>query len=295
MNRKYYSPIKTIIFLLITIIIFYLLFLKIDFNILILGLKSIKINYLILALLISLFSNIFISSYKLKKILDIIIIKFSYLEALFIRLGTGPIKFVFPSNSGELLIAFYLKKKYKLKLRLGVLSFIIDKFYSLLSIWILLLVGLLFFDFKITFLLIACTLLGIFIIFKSRIFIYKFLSKVFEFVKKVKLKDAIYLLLISVSLGFSELINVFILFKAFNIDVPLSLILLFVPLSIIITKIPITILGLGTREATITFFFSQLASYEVLFSIGLLISFVEYIFPAGLGIFFINKFLNKTF
>jgi len=280
---------------LITLLIFYLLFLKIDVNKLIFTLKSVNIHYLVLTIFISIFFNIILSGYKIKKILEIFKPNFSYLEALFLRLGTGPLKFVLPSNSGELLIAFYLKKNYKLKLRLGILSFIINKSYSIFVIWILILFGLMFYELKIAILLLISTSLGLFIIYRLRIFVYKFLKKIFDFIKRVSPKYLIFLAFISLIIAFSELVNVYILFKVLNINIPLTLILLFVPLSMLISKIPITILGLGTREVTIIFFFSGYASFEVLLSIGLLISFVEHIIPAGLGIFFINKFLSKTF
>ena len=90
------------------------------------------------------------------------------------------------------------------------------------------------------------------------------------------------------------LINFYILSKAINLNIPFSKMILIFPMIIIISFIPFSIAGLGVREGLVILFFSGFASTQSLLSFGILISFVEYLLPALLGLFFVKPFLSKV-
>jgi len=91
----------------------------------------------------------------------------------------------------------------------------------------------------------------------------------------------------------AELFNVYLLSIAIGISVPLYGIFLFMPIVIILGSTSITFAGLGIRETAIIFLFLKFASAEALFSLGLLYSFVESLFPMFISLGLTGSFLNK--
>jgi hypothetical protein len=65
------------------------------------------------------------------------------------------------------------------------------------------------------------------------------------------------------------------------------------PFVIIGSNLLITIAGLGTRELAVTVCFAAYASMEQLVSLGILLSFVEVIFPLCFGLMFVVPFTNR--
>ena len=78
-----------------------------------------------------------------------------------------------------------------------------------------------------------------------------------------------------------------------NAIAPTSAIFLFIPLVILIGNIPITISGLGTREATVVILLLNYSSSAKLLSFALMLSFVEYVLLALVGLIFLKDFLDS--
>ena len=88
----------------------------------------------------------------------------------------------------------------------------------------------------------------------------------------------------------SEFINTFILLKAVGVTVPFFYLMVIVPVIMVVNNLPITVLGLGTREIAIVFFFARFGPAASLLSAGILISLVEHVLPVVAGLLFIRSF-----
>lgn len=286
--------IKFAIILLTTLLIFFLLFLKIDFGEFLLNFKKAGIGILILTLIISIVFNLFISSIKLQNIVHLFNCNLNFKRAFLVRAASLPIRSISPFKAGEVINAYYLKKHHNLALGKGIAVIIIDRFFSLTSLLFFILIALFYMkEYYILLILLCLFLISLFSLrfFKSN----EKIKDILEYSKVFRVKEISYIFFISVLLQLSKFINAILLLKALGISVPFLLIILYVSLSILISSVPITIFGLGTREAAIIFFFTQYASYELLLVFSLLFSFVEFIFPTIIGLIFVNKFLRRTF
>lgn len=286
--------IKFAVILLTTLLILFFLFLKVDIKEFLLNFKKIDVTILILTFMVSAFFNLIIASIKLKWIIRFFNRELSFKNAFLIRSASFPIRAVSPFKLGEFFIAYHLKKRYNLKLSKGIFSVIIDKIFTVVGLSFFILITL--FYTKRYFLFWG--VIGLFLIFSFYLIFLKSNRKIkaaLQYSRMFKFRKIGCVFLISVFLQLSEIITSLLLLKALGISIPLLALTLYIPLSILISSIPITQFGLGTREAAIIFFFSQYASNELLLTFGLLLSFVEFIFPSMMGLIFVNKILKRTF
>jgi uncharacterized protein (TIRG00374 family) len=100
--------------------------------------------------------------------------------------------------------------------------------------------------------------------------------------------------LYSFSIWFLGIIQTLVLFYALGIKVPLLFTIANIPIAIFIGFIPVTVGGMGTRDATICFLFSEYATPSELLSVGILFSFFRYWLPALVGIPFIRKSMPQN-
>ncbi len=294
--------------LFVTIFLFFILFSKIDLLDIVRVLTKVKLSPILLAILLSIISNIFLSAHKWQLSLKILKCYLPLKEAIFIRFGSYPIKFVLPLKSGELIKAIYLKRKGKLSFKNGVSSIIFNEFSAFIALLFFLFFGLVLnkSSLGIVFFFFLIIIIPLFFLRVKKIqaFVYSFLRKIhYKLYKtirgfviifeKASLKKSIKLILYSILIAGLILLEYYLLFKSIGVSVPASVIILFMPIIILVSHIPITISGFGIREASVMLLFSQYASKEALLSAGLLISLVDYIVPAILGLFFLNSFLKK--
>ncbi len=309
MNWKNKTLIKKCIILILTFLIFILLFLKIDFSELINIFKKINLVIIFFTVLISLFSNLVLASDMWRQILKCLGFNITFNESLFIRTASYPFKVLLPLKSGEFLKIFYLKKQKKIPLLEGQSSVIFNIILNFLTLFSISLIGLIFINIRIfnipLILLISLIFAFIILVFlkpiKNLILkliknlnkkIYNCVLKLFMFfyIKKGK---QFYLLLYSLTIQLTILLNYFLIANSLSLDIPLYRMIILFPLIIIITFIPITVSGFGLREALVIILFSEFASIEKLLSWGIMISLIDYLVPAIFGLFFVKKFLNK--
>lgn len=308
MQKVKYDWIKTLIMLLICIGIFSILFSKIEFEKIFDNLKKVKIIYLLSAMLISVFLNIGVGAYKRQRLLLYFNCNISLRESLFMMISSTPLRFIFPFKSSELVLAKYLRvtKNFPFLLGSGLLM-IIDKIFNIMAVICFIPLGLIFFQTELwkKCLVWLSVVVIIFLFVKKpsgviRKFIKKLVLKLnvrsekllevfdtFSFNRKLKL--SLYALIFQSS----ELFITYILFRALGLEVPFYVILVFVPLTVLVCNIPITISGLGTREAVFLFFYAAYGRQEQILSTGILVSFVEYIFIALIGLFTLFPFLRR--
>ncbi|MCD6583626.1 MAG: flippase-like domain-containing protein [Candidatus Omnitrophica bacterium] len=306
---------KVLIIFTTPIVIFILLFSKIDVLEFVRSLKEINIALLLAGMLISIFTNIFVASIQWLKILSPLGCSITLKETMLIKLGSMPAKFLLPLRTGELIEAFYLKRQKWFPISLGVSSLFIKILSNLLVLLIVMSFGYIFFFFyNNNFFYLGLFCLGLSLVCMLAIVFFKLIKRfalylakrinfrfynsieaLFKIYKRLKLKDLVAMLSYSVIFWVGEFATFWVAFKALGLDIPLYAILIFVPLTILISNLPITIFGLGTREATIVFCFSKFGSSEKLLSSGLILSFIQFFLPLILSLFFVKGFLNKLF
>ena len=309
MSKKKIKFTKHIFVLLLTIIIFIFLFSKIDFFEIMKILMNINILLLSIAIFMSIFTNIFLKSLMWRKILKCFDCDMSIKEAFFVRFAGYSFKLLFPMKLGEFVRTLYLKKQRNLSLKEGSASVIFDIMLSIFVLISLALVNILLLkiNFVNLFFIIIMGLIFSFIILlclkTTKNFIFAILKKIHKgfyngfkslfYFEKISFRKQSYFLIFAFFIQLIMLINYYILSKAINLSIPFSKMILIFPMIIIISIIPVSIAGLGVREGLIILFFSEFASAQSLLSFGILISFVEYLLPALLGLFFVKPFLSK--
>ncbi len=309
MNEKNIKIIKHTFVLFLTIIIFIFLFSKINLFELISIFKHINLIFLSLAIFISFFNNIFLTANIWKHILKYLGCGISLKEAVFVRMASYSFKVLFPMKSGELVKALYLKKQKNFPLKKGFASILFDIILGMCALLSLAFVGVIFLKINlvnIPFIIITGLIFSFIIFFCLKVtknFIFPIVKKVhikfyntlkwlFAF-ERIDSKKQSYFILYAFLIQLIVLANYYILSIALNLNIPFSRIILFFPLIVIISLVPITISGLGIRESLIILFFSEFASFQSLLSFGILISFVEYILPALVGLLFVKPFLSR--
>lgn len=264
---------------IIGIIIFILILSKLEFRETINVLTKINLYYFSLATFL-LLPILFIRAYRwnyLKRKQNII---FSIKDSFLINNISMIIGLVTPGRLGELTKIFYLKNK-KYSIGKSLVSVILDRLADLFFLLFFSLIGLIFFFsyFKKTILLLAIItifiLIFVFIIRNNlvQIVLKKILNLIIpvkykkswslnyhDFFKNIKiytLSNYLLILFITVFSWLIYYIQSFLLLKSVGINnVPFFYLTIAVTIAGFVTLLPISVSGLGTREATLIFFFS---------------------------------------
>jgi len=301
MSFKERSLFEFAISIIVTSSIFYLLFRNKNITEIIFFIKKAKISILCLTLLISFIEVAFLYSYRWKVILEHLGYKITLREAMFIDISCGPIADIIPFKFGEITRVLYLKRIKNASYSKAIFSVFCGYLVSLLVLFFFMILGAgvyLYKSLKVNnnFYLFSLSVKKTQekhpIIYNKIInvltrFFTHYAKYVYSILKDIRVVGSTVL-----AIGL-ELVVVYLLALSLNLHIPFYFILPCVPLIMILSYAPFTIVGLGVREASVLFFFMRFASDEKLLSLGILYSFVEYLFPAMIGIFFIGAFLNK--
>ncbi len=290
--------------LAVSLLILYLLFSKIDAGKTIDSLKSCNLWLVGLAMLISLFINVFFGAEKWRRILSAMGCRLPYRQILSIRTGCIPFKVISPLKSSELLKALYLDRQKKLSFTRSTGSLILDKMLNLLVVIPIAVIGLAFTDIHVNRLLLLSILLLILLIVYSRLFRQGLIAAVAKIHPRLKAVaedllsgfaeidtvEKTILIFYSFIYQLSEFINTFILLKAVGVSVPFFYLMFIIPVIMVVNNLPVTTLGLGTRELAVVFFFARFGPSASLLSAGILISLIEHVLPVLVGFVFIQSF-----
>ena len=311
-SRKPGWAIHSIGVALVTIIIFVVLFSKIDLSHTISVLTQIDPKFLIIAIILSIVSNIIIPTEEWRCILKALGCKISYKDALLMKLGNAPIKNITPFKSGEMIRVFCLKKMCNVPFSLGMLSVFMSVVFGLFAICLIAFFGCIVFAKNpygigymsflsvvlITFLhilfrkdregMILCSLK------RWSEKLYGALKSFKELYVSVQIWKLVLPFLYVVIVKVSEVLVFFVIFKGLGAQLPISSLFIFVPIVMIVSFVPIAILGLGVREGVILMLFNGDASGEILLSGGILFSVIDYVLPAVIGLFFTRGLLAKV-
>jgi len=291
----------------LTIAILVIIFSKVNFSDVLTVLKQTDIQLLFLGILCSVFAHVIFSSSRYQKIIYSLGYRISFSEAVIIRMGCNPIKGILPFKMGEFAILAYMKKKHNLSYPLGLFSILLGYIYSCIVLVLLFSFGGVFYfhDFSQKIIFALMFMIILFLIATSNRkkkfrFITWFAIKFQKCPEDLALFNEKYDVaairnVFPYSMGIEgfKLLIIFVLFKSLCIEIPLNALLFLGSTTIIAAYIPITYWGMGIRESAVLFLFSHYATPDKLLAGSLLVTMVDGILPALLGLLFIKPFLNS--
>lgn len=299
--KRLKSILKTILILTITIGIFAVIFTRIDFFSALNVLSKAAPKYLFSAFLLTLISPI-LRAKRWQIILRAMSYSFPYWKCFAIVMGAASLASITPSKSGDLVKAYYLKKKVPITKTVG--TVLIERVLDVLILVLLCFIGLSFYYRERYFMLVAFFLIGIvifFIVVKKEIKLpvkeswNKKIQNIFLSTRQLtKNKKTFFLVFfLTIILWISAIFQSVIFFYAIGINIPLLFAMANIPIAIFIGQIPVTLGGMGTRDSAIIILFSNYGSNPELLSVGILFSLFRYWLLSLMGTPFMLKLLKK--
>jgi len=281
---------------LIGLTIFIFIVTRLDFNKLILVLSDINYFYLFLAFLL-LFPILITKSYRWNYLMKKQNINYSLKESI-LMYGSGIfIGIITPGRLGDFIKITYLKNNH-CSLGKSAVSVILDRMFDLFFLLIFGYLGMFFFfslfqNFILFFTLCLVFVLVLFFVFLRTNLIQFSLKKIFNLIisdkyqkswkinfqdfiydlKIYKIKDSLFISLITAFSWFIYYVQMFILSKSINItNISFLYLSIAVTMAGFITLLPISIMGLGTRDAVLILLLSTfLITNETIISFSMLI------------------------
>ena len=283
----------------LTLIIFYLIFRRIDLISLQATLLKAHRPYLLLALLLVAFIPLF-SSLKWQLMLKIIGYQISWSESLNLILSAFPVSAITPARSGDLVRAYYLKNKIPLTKTMG--GILTERALDVAILTTFSLIGALVFKNQLIILITGSILLMIALFFvllhKIKLTQRKWPEKINHFLEAsralAKQPAQSALLLLYTALHWTlPILEAKILFLALGTNIPLSYLAAAFPLALFIGLLPITVAGMGTRDSAIIYLFSSFSQPATSLGVGLLYSFFGYWLFSLIGLFFMRRTISN--
>lgn len=137
---KKYQPLITS---LISLLLFGLLFSRINIEATLTAAAMMKLNFFALACFLSIGTNFFWITDKWRRILNTLGVKIPYKDLFFVRVGSYAVRGVLPLKSGEVSRIAYLKKFHRVPWKTGTASIIITLILNLLALLIFMIWGVL--------------------------------------------------------------------------------------------------------------------------------------------------------
>jgi len=272
---------------------------------------SADLRFVLAATVFSCLANTVAGADKWRRVVNYMGAKVTFRESLFIRLGAGPIRFVAPSKSGELVKPVYVQRWHGLPFVRGTSSLVLDKVFNFWGVLLFLFVGLPLFGHGVPWYVAGLPALFIIVpvvLWSCRRVFYRLaerihgklhtvLSDLLSAFEVIGPKQQAFLLAYSVLFQATEVATCFMICRAVRIDpaVPFHKVMVFVPIVIIFSNIPIpTFSGIGLREAAMVTLLPHFGygTVEQAAAVGLLLSTVEYLIPAAIGVPVLPAFLR---
>lgn len=302
MKKPASSILKSALVLSITVLIFYLLFTKIDFYSVVSVLLSSNPPWLVIALILSL-SSVTISAKRWQTLLKKLGYNFQYKECFYLILGTLPLTSITPLKMGDAIKAYYLKGKIPSIKTIG--AVVTERTFDILCLTLFSLIGMIFYKkyelASIVFIILVC--IAVIFILAHFTFRLPIKNSWNERIQSLLLllrlltrhKTAFCLVFFySLLIWFISIAQTLTFFYAVGINVPFLFTIANIPIAIFIGLIPITLGGMGTRDAAIIFLFSDFATPEKLLGAGILFSIFRYWLLSLLGLPFMRKMVKEV-
>ncbi|MBU4267087.1 MAG: flippase-like domain-containing protein [Candidatus Altiarchaeales archaeon] len=283
---------RSIFVILITLLVFYLIFKTIDFHTVVNILFKASPFWLMIAGFLSVLS-LMGTSKRWQIILNTIGYEISFSKSLRLILATYPLNSIMPSKSGDFIRAYYLRGKISISKTTG--SIIAERIFDILLLASLSLIGAVYYGNKALIAVVLLVILAIIIAFvvANKNFNLpikpswnKKLNNLALSIEQVSKNRIAFIKIVMTSIGIwiLAIIQFHVLFSALGIEVPWFSIIANLPIAVFVGLIPVTLGGMGTRDAAIILLFSGFATNEELMSVGILFSFFRMWLLSFLGL-----------
>lgn len=291
--------IRSLVIWLVTIILLTLIFLKIDLVTTLHTLARVKILLFFAALL--LFLPVLILSAIRWQWLVGEEANLSLRESVMVTLVGNTIGTATPARAGDLSKPYLMQRKGSMTLTHAATLFTLEKAFDVFALLVLTVLGLLLlaqqnavtsFLLLISFIGIACFVFGMIFAFFGAHLLRRW-QTLYSFFQDLKnIDNPFLLLLISLALRLTHLLQIFLLFVALGITPSVPQFLGLVPAALLLGQLPITLAGMGTRDSGLIFLFQGLYPASTMAAIALLISLLYWII-ALLGLPFLPTYLAR--
>lgn len=227
------------------------------------ALQDCNFKLILIASVVTVIVKVQVGAVKWRQILSASGSNLSLGEVLMVRSGCMPLKLLFPMKSSEFFKAYYLQHQHQMPLSSGLRTLIFEKSLNLLVMLVLWL-GVLIPGLTLSAGLILISLKSIRAAISGSM-----LAIIYSF---------IYLL--------SDFLTPYLIFMAVGVPIPWTALLVYIPVTTFLNYLPISVMGLGTREAMLVYFFNAFGPSAALFGAALLVSLCEQILPVLVGFFF---------
>ncbi len=304
---------KRVIALLVSCLMMVFIFLRIDFRQFLHYVKEMNVGLLILAVAFFI-PQVAITAFRWKELIQHRL-HMSLWESTKLILAGNALNILLPSRMGDLSKAYFLKREGKLEIKRGTNIVLFEKYIDLASLGIVILTGILF-DFRLNQanlmgLAYSLSMIGIFpvlyflkldrwvghpIFEKNKILskIKHFLLDSQQYLLELKKNPAhlLFIILTSIFLWFVHILQFYFIFLAFHSTVSLLNVFRLVPLAILVGLVPISMVGIGTRDSAMIYFFSPYEAVPKIVGIGVFAT-LRYFVPGLLGLPFLNQYIVK--
>lgn len=305
---------RNTILAIITIVIFYLIYSRIDLAAFSANFASMDLFLFGLSMLLFI-PQFFVVAYRWRLLLSHTV-KLGLWDSLKMCLGAGALNSVLPAKLGDAGKALIVRNRFSIPLKRGANSVIFEKMLDFSSLCALFLVGLLVvndFDALRVSLIILCMLviLATVLYVSFNIRRYRFLLRLLRPILKFKKVKSLVIdtndyvanfrndwwlfskvIFFSLFLWCLHLAQIYLFFIALNASVPIMLVFALVPAAILVGLLPVTIGGMGTRDSALIFLFAPYAPAELMAGVGIL-THTRYWIPSLIGLSFLNEFTKR--
>lgn len=292
-----------LIIIFFTVLIFYIIFTRIDIWSVIQILSNVSPLYLLLSILI-LGVIVILSVKRWQIILQITGYSISFQRSFYILMAAFPLTSITPAKSGDVIKAYYLRDDVPMSKTIG--TVLAERMFDLFSLLLISIIGSMFnFQKKILMFLIPIFFLLIMLfILSGRNFQVPFIKdswhdKLQNMMLSIRTimknkKTFFTILTISITLWFLAMVQIMLFFYALDINVPFIFAMANIPIAIFVGFIPITLGGMGTRDATIIMLFAEYAQPNKLLGVGILFSIFRYWILSLIGIPFMRTMIKNN-
>jgi uncharacterized membrane protein YbhN (UPF0104 family) len=297
------NRLRLIIGLVGTIVLFTVVFTAVPIRETIRAFGMIQVKTLLLALLISTFFNVLVYADRLCRALNHLGERIGLWQVVRVHLGTGPVRMLFPIQTGEIFTAAALARRSGGSPGKVFGTILYNKYLTLASTLILLTIGLiagaapdsavLYATFAVS----GAVLVG-FIAFELK-FMRRLFVRVVTAIRPsfgdtarrllaaydaIPTRAKVGLLLYSMAFQFSEVVVCAMIFNDLGIHLPAGQLMAYVQIMILASSLPISIAGAGTREGVALLLLASVASPEAAVAAGIAYTAIEYFWPLVAGL-----------
>lgn len=296
------AKLKMLTIIIFTVLIFYIIFTRIDAGSVIKILSNVNPLYLLLSILI-LGVIVLLSVRRWQIILRTTGYSLSFQRSFYILMAAFPLTSITPAKSGDVIKAYYLRDDIPMSKTIG--TVLAERMFDLFSLLLISIIGNMFYPQEkiLIFMVPIFFLLIILFVISGRNFRIPFIkdswcdqlqSMMLSIRTIVNNKKTFFtILVISVALWFLAMIQIMLFFYALDINVPFIFAMANVPIAIFVGFVPITLGGMGTRDAMIIMLFAEYAKPDKLLGVGILFSTFRYWILSLIGIPFMRTMIKN--